>query len=66
MDEERLGRARYHRRSCQGCVYSLYLLGYWYCGYCFYTGEKRGCSPENCTRKDTNPEHRPCEETEEI
>lgn len=45
------------RASCEGCKYYLPLSvssanSPKYCNFMLETGEKRGCSPENCTRKE--------------
>ena len=43
-----------NRRSCRGCIYHRTLTdevrGKKYCNFMLDTGEKRGCSPVNCTR----------------
>ena len=59
MDDQRFGRSRYHRKSCTGCIYRTWIFGYWHCGYLLFTGELRGCPAGKCTRKDTDPEHKP-------
>lgn len=59
MDNLRFGRSRYHRKSCNGCIYRVVILGYWHCGYMYFTGEQRGCPAGKCTRKDMDPEHKP-------
>lgn len=45
------------RASCKGCKYLMTLSPSWpntekYCNYMLETGEKRGCPPEKCTRKE--------------
>lgn len=42
------------RKSCQGCTfYRPISAGHeMACHYMLMTGEKRGCPPENCTKKE--------------
>lgn len=42
------------RKSCQGCTFYRPLsTGHeMACHYMLMTGEKRGCPPENCTKKE--------------
>lgn len=42
-------------KNCKGCKYYRRFdvgRGGKACYYCLDTGEVRGCSPENCTKKD--------------
>lgn len=43
-----------NRKSCQGCTfYRPISAGHeMACHYMLMTGEKRGCPPENCTKKE--------------
>ena len=42
------------RKSCQGCTFYRHIsAGHeMACHYMLMTGEKRGCPPENCTKKE--------------
>lgn len=42
-----------NRKTCRGCIYyRLLSAGHeMACHYMLMTGEKRGCPPENCTKK---------------
>lgn len=57
---------KYGRKSCRGCVYALEISGVMRCGYMYYTGHSRSCDPAHCTRKDTDPAHKPEEKPFEI
>lgn len=46
-----------NRESCKGCIHHKNLTGDYrdkkkYCNYMLDTGEKRGCPPDKCTRKE--------------
>lgn len=36
---------------CRKCLYVTKMAGNYYaCGYCLFTGKRRGCDPENCAK----------------
>lgn len=45
------------RKTCRGCKYFSIFSSVGTCNYCLMTGTPRGCSAENCNKKEKRYKH---------